>query len=159
MKKAHAAFTLTEAVMAIVVIGILAVVSAPFITTTLDAWMITSTDRQLIFGGRVALNRMEREIRQLKNITGTPASTALNFTDVYNQTIVYSQSGNSLMRNSDELTNLLNGTGGLVFRYYNATGGETSNVTLMRRVGIRLNLQLHNSTVSLDSLARFRNVQ
>ena len=103
--------------------------------------MTNKIERNLIFNARFAINRLAREIRQARNITLQPNSTWFNFTDVNNNTVIFYQSGNSLYRNSDELTNLLNSSNGLNLSYFDANGNNTTEIELMRRVGIKLNLK------------------
>lgn len=152
-------FTLIELVLAIVLLSILMAMSTPFIITTFEAWFATNAERNLVFNARLALNRVAREIRQAKNITAVPNSTWFNFTDINNESINFYQSGNSLYRNSNELTNLLAGSGGLNLTYYNATGSITSNISEMRSVAIKLNFELENRTLSVSSLVKFRNIK
>ncbi|MCM8779827.1 MAG: prepilin-type N-terminal cleavage/methylation domain-containing protein, partial [Candidatus Omnitrophica bacterium] len=63
-------FTLTEAIIVIVALAIIVAASVPFIAAVLDAWVFSKAERDMVFGGRLALNRMVREIRQIKNSTG-----------------------------------------------------------------------------------------
>jgi MSHA biogenesis protein MshO len=57
-------FTLIEVVMVIVLIGIIAGIMAPFITQSIDAYTATRSRTELVAKGRLALERISREVRQ-----------------------------------------------------------------------------------------------
>jgi MSHA biogenesis protein MshO len=58
------AFTLIEVVMVVVLIGIIAGILAPFITQSVRAYVDTQSRAELVARGRLALERINREIRQ-----------------------------------------------------------------------------------------------
>jgi MSHA biogenesis protein MshO len=57
-------FTLIEVIMVVVLIGIIAGVLAPFITQSVTAYSDTQSRSELVAKGRLALERLNREIRQ-----------------------------------------------------------------------------------------------
>lgn len=57
-------FTLIEVVMVVVLIGIIAGILAPFITQSVNAYSATRSRTDLVAKGRLALERINREVRQ-----------------------------------------------------------------------------------------------
>lgn len=155
--------TLIELVMVIVIVGILASASAMYIKETVDLWRFLSFRNELVSSGRMALVRMEREIRQIRNDTCVYRASAaeFNFTDMHNATINYRLSGNNLLRNSDVL---VSGVSNLTFIYYNETNQAIANPdvypdpTDIRRININLTIQSGTQTKALSSQAYPRNL-
>ena len=148
--------------MVIVILAIIVVASVPFITTVLDAWVFSKTERDMVFGSRLALNRMVREIRQIKNSTDyitTWSAAEFNFTDMNDNVIDYRQSNILLLRNANELASVLTNPGGLNFAYLDSSGFNTTVKTNIRMVRIRLNLTLGENNMLIESLAKFRNIE
>lgn len=150
--------------MVIVILAILVAASTPFITTVLNVWVSDRTERDIVFNARLALNRMVREIRQIKNSTDyitTWTGTEFNFTDIKNDTIDFRQSSGShlLLRNNDELTNMLSASNGLNFTYLDSSGNVAVQKRDIRMVRVILNLVSGENTISVESLARFRNIK
>ncbi|MFA5090847.1 MAG: prepilin-type N-terminal cleavage/methylation domain-containing protein [Candidatus Omnitrophota bacterium] len=152
-------FTLIELITVIVIIGIIIGMTAPFITTMLDAWVFNRTERDIVFSGRMSMNRMVREIRQIRNASSitTFTPTEFSFLKIDNTSITFGQSGNRLLFNSDELTNKLQNPGGLNFTYLDENASITGLLNNIRMVRIRLILESGDSSLDLESLARFRN--
>lgn len=153
-------FTLIELVMVIAIVGVIALVAAPFISTALDSWLFTQTERDIVFSARLAMNRMVREIRQIKNVASisTFTDTEFEFLDIDDTSINFQQSGNSLLRNSDELTNKLQNPGGLTFTYLDSDVNTTGTRDDIRMVRMKLVLVTGDSSITIQSLARFRNI-
>lgn len=153
-------FTLIELIMVIVLVGIIAGVITPFLANSFRYWVLTRSERDAIFSARLAINRMVREIREIKNVSSitvfTP--TQFTFTDINDNSIDFRQSGSSLMRNSYELSDKLQNPGGLTFTYLDQNGNVTAVQNDIRMVRIGLILQKGDATVTLESLARFRNL-
>lgn len=156
-------FTLIELIMVIVIVGIIAGVMTPFAANSFRYWALTRSERDAIFSSRLALNRMVREIRQIKNVASITTFTATQFayTDINNNTMNFQQSGNSLLRiyngASNELSNKLQSSGGLTFTYLDTNGAVTAVAANIRMVRIKLILQSGDAVVTTESLARFRN--
>jgi len=153
-------FTLTELVMVIVIVGVIAGLFAPLISAALDSWFFTKTERDVLFSTRLAMNRMVREIRQIKDTSSinTFTSAEFEFVDIDDNTINFQQSGTSLNRNSNELTDKLQNPGGLTFTYLDSDGAVTAVSTSVRMVRIKLILTSGDSSITIQSLARFKRV-
>ena len=100
--------TLIEMIIGIVIIGILAyVVSDAFIYSSRSV-LTANAAREATQSGRLALDRMVREIRNLPDLRCVAAadSRTFTFTDTTNNTVTFSWSGVAgapLMRNTDVL--------------------------------------------------------
>ena len=153
-------FTLIELILVIVTVGIIAAALTPFISSAVDSWFFTSTEREIVFSARLAMNRMVREIRQIKNTASitTFTSTAFSFQDINDTNINFQQTGSSLERNSYELTDKLQDPGGLEFTYLDSDGADPDTQDDIRMVRIKLILLLGDNSITIQSLARFRNV-
>lgn len=112
------AVTIIELVMVIVIVGILAGVSSMYIKETIDLWSFLTFRNEVVSGGRMALARMGREIRQIKDDLSVYTATAseFEFDDINSNRINYRLAGNNLMRNSDIL---VSGVNSFTFTYYN----------------------------------------
>ncbi|MCM8779828.1 MAG: hypothetical protein NC914_01585, partial [Candidatus Omnitrophica bacterium] len=82
-----------------------------------------------------------------------------NFTDMDGNNISFRQSNNLLLRNANELTDVLANPGGLSFAYLDSSGSDTSVKDNIRMVRIRLNLASGENNMLIESLARFRNIK
>jgi prepilin-type N-terminal cleavage/methylation domain-containing protein len=137
--------TLIETVMTIAIVGILAGGSMFYIRQVIDLWDFISFRSEIVSQGRMALMRMSREIRQIRNSTSilNANSNRFRFGDVNDVIIDYYFSGSSLMRNSDTQAS---GVRRVVFTYYNQTSQEIAvplvspQNTDIRRVKILLEI-------------------
>lgn len=153
-------FSLAEVVMVMVIIGVIVGMTAPFISTLLDSWLFNKNERDILFSARLAINRMVREIRQIKNVAtiATFSSTEFNFFKTDNTQVDFKQTGNSLLLNADELADKLEDPGGLGFTYMDSEGNITNIKDNIRMVRIRLTISSGDNTVTVESLARLRNI-
>lgn len=146
--------TLIELVMVIAIMGILAGLSAGYINQVVATWQTVSFRMETVSQMRGALDRMSREMRQIKNSTSVllAGASALRFNAVDNSTIVYNVSGTDLLRNN---TVLATGVTRLNFTYYNATGGLLANPAVspdptdIRRIAVALEVRSSGQNKSL----------
>lgn len=153
-------FTLIEMVLVTVILAAIAVMIAPFINVALDAWVVNKTERNLVFSARLATNRMVREMREIKDTDSitTFTETEFEFLDINDNTINYQQSSSLLLRNSDELATMLQDPGGLSFSYLDSSGNPTGTKSNIRMVRMTLTLISGDISITLESLAKLRNV-
>jgi len=159
-------FTLIELVIVILIIGIITGIVGSTLLGAIDAWTFKFNRTDLLLDGRLAMNRMVREIREVKNkakvTTADPSE--FSFENVGNVDITYSLSGTDLDRTEDETTNTLaEDVSDMTFTYLDSNGDtiETPTVapgaTDIRRVRINLTLTKNGENVYLQSESVPRN--
>jgi len=165
------AVTLIEIVMVIVIIGALSGGVAVFVNQGVDIWNFVTFRNDEVSQARVAIDRMVREIRQIKDKGSVFVATAndLSFTAYYDTNadgvsedvaIEYTLSGGNLLRNSDILSDHVSS---LAFQYYDtnsallATPQVSPGDTNMRRVVISLTVTSGDQQISMKSQVFPRN--
>lgn len=150
--------TLIETVVAMVLMGIIALVFFAYISEGFSAWFFVSGQKGLIFSGRAAINRMVRELKRIdKNDHISVFTTSeVDFIDVDNNSIVYSQEATRVRRNADVLVDNLLNPGGLVFKYLDSSGIETGTKSNIRAIRVRLTLVKGVNRYVVESAARLR---
>jgi len=153
-------FTLIELVIVIMVIGVIAGVVGYVLLTTVDAWTFKFNRSDLLWDGRLAVNRMVREIREVKraaNVT-TASASQFRFTDVSDVDIIYSRRSTDLNRTADGTANVLaENVSSLTFTYYDSSGNTIAapvvspGNTDIRRVRINLTFTKNGENVYLQS--------
>lgn len=152
-------FTLVELVIVITIVGIAAAVAGSMLLGTIDAWTFKFNRNDIIWDGRLAIDRMTREIRAVRDNTSvtTASSTQFRFTDAGNKDITYSLSSTDLNRTEDGVTNLIaENVSSLAFTYYDASESPiptptVSPTTDIRRIRINLTLTKNGQNVYLQS--------
>ena len=121
--------TLIETVMTIAIMGILSGVLVFSIKGVMDLWDFWSFRSETASQGRIAVIRMAREIRQVRNETAIliADSSRIQFSDTNNQTIDFLLSGTNLTRNGNVLAT---GITNLTFIYYNASSAQLTPLPL-----------------------------
>jgi len=165
MKK-EKGFTLIEVVIVITIVGIVSVIIGSMLLGVVKAWTFKINRNDILWDGRIVLNRITREIRTVKNNTSvtTASSSQFRFTDAGNKDITYSLSSTNLNRTENGTANLLAAdVSALTFTYYDATGTSiptpavSPSATNIRRVRINLTLTKNGQNVYLQSDASTKN--
>ncbi|MFA6349457.1 MAG: type II secretion system protein [Candidatus Omnitrophota bacterium] len=157
-------FTLIELVMVMVLVGILAGIGVPMLMQTVDAWSFNSQFQDnSVFSAIVAMNRMSREIRRLKDDASVTAATAsqFSFDDINSNAITFDLSGNTLMRNTDGLSDYVSS---LSFTYYDDNDAVIavpiiSPNTNIRRIQADLNVFSGSNTLDFQFSIRPQNLR
>lgn len=139
-------FTLIELVLVIILIGIIAgVIALPLLEGT-KGWFQATTRETITESGRVAMERMMREIRNTgRKADNTPcissaASSTFTFSDINGDltncnSTTFSLSGANIQRNG---INLSDNVQSLTFSYYDANNAPTAVAANVRRVVIEI---------------------
>jgi prepilin-type N-terminal cleavage/methylation domain-containing protein len=97
-------FTLIEIIVVIVVLAIVSAITIKFLTDSLRIYTMTVNQKTLLDEGKMALERMCRDIRDARSITGTTA-TSITFTrndatvqDGAGENIRFDLNGNTLRK-------------------------------------------------------------
>lgn len=158
-------YTLIELVIVLVTVGIVAAVGVPAMLQTGEAWSFASGFQDFaVQSSIVAMNRISREIRRLKDDASVVTANAsqFRFTDFENNDINYYLNGTTLMRNSDGLTDNVTG---LNFTYYDNNGNIIStpvvgpNDTDIRRIDVNLSLLAGTSTLNFRFQIKPQNIR
>jgi prepilin-type N-terminal cleavage/methylation domain-containing protein len=159
-------FTLVELVIVISVVGIISTIVGSMLLGAIDAWVFKFNRNDILWDGRLALDRMTREIRTIKNSTSvtTASSAQFRFTDTGNKDITYSLSSTNLNRTENGTANLLaENVSSLTVTYYNSSDAVIPSPTVspsatdIRRVRINLTLTKNGQNVYLQSDASTKN--
>ena len=159
-------FTLIELIVVITIVGIIAGVVGFVLFGAVDAWTFRFKRAGLLSDGRLAINRMVREIREVKDLTSviTANTSQFRFKDTDDTDITYSLNGSDLDRTEDAATNTLaENVSTLSFTYYDSNGSAIStpvvspSATDIRRVLIDLTLTKDGEDVYLESESVPRN--
>lgn len=155
IKSSGRAYTIFELVMVIVLVGIIFSVTAPLMIEVGRSWQIAYRRNNMSEDAMVALDRIAREIRQIKDTASVLVATgsAFQFIDVNSNNITFNLSGNYLMRNSDQLAGNVTV---LTFTYYDFAGAlipvpVLSPATDIRSVVIGLTFSLGGTSLNLES--------
>lgn len=159
-------FTLIELVIVITIVGIIAGVVGYILLATVQGWTFKVNRNDLLCDGRLAMNRMVREIREIKDLTSvvTASASQFRFIDIGNLDITYTLSSTNLNRTEDGTANLLaSNVSNLSFSYYDASGNTITiplvspSSTDIRRVRINMTLAKNGGNVYLQSDSKPRN--
>ena len=72
-------FALIELMAVIVLVGIIATFSAFFLTTGFNGYLNTKNTTEGALNAQMALDRISMELRNIRELTGTPSSTSLSY--------------------------------------------------------------------------------
>ena len=166
-------FTLLEAVLVIVIVGILAVViGRPLIQGSL-AWRAVSTRKDATQLARLGMDRMVRELRNTQaNANDTPnfneftAAPCVRFTDLSGTMVAFRLNGANIERATGAVTCATAGTSmvsnvtGFTITCYNGSNALvspcSSSPSTVRRLLLQTTVQVGTETVSLDSQVTLR---
>jgi len=160
-------FTLIEAIIVIVIIGILGGIGVPLTFELVDSSQYSLYRRDLSESADVILKRMSREIRRLKDDTSVliANSTTYRFIDIDNVTVQFQISGDQLNREYNGLTDSLAANiSSFGFSYFDDTGGVLPAplvnplATDIRFVAANMTLSWGNNSISYITSIRPRNV-
>jgi len=141
--------------------SILLMIFSTYISETVSAWSFVSNQKKLSSSTHSALFKMVKEIKRIKSNASitTYTSTEVEFIDIDDEIVNFSQSGEALVRNNDLLLNNLQTPGGLLISYLDANGGVATGTAEMRVVRIRLSTAKGKGKVVVESAARIRNLE
>lgn len=178
-RKDSAGFSAIELIAILTVLGIISVTAVTAEFGWMEGWRYASVRQDLMSEASVALNRMVREIRGIKDRASVITATAsrLNFTDTSGNPLDYNYVGTDLMRNTEVLAGNVTA---FRFRYFHhnianpvppvvtdilerdpgiAGQVETGTFTNIRLVTIEITLTRNGETVSLRTGVAPTNLQ
>lgn len=150
-------FTIIEIILSIVILGIIAGIGLPIIAEIGESQIIANRRNDLAESGRLAIDRLVREIRRIKDDTSvvTANSTVFQFIDIDDNTISFSLSSGVLRRTYNGTANDLAGdAASFNISYYDQSGSLISSpavspsATDIRRVRLNLGLEISGSEMN-----------
>lgn len=156
-------FTLIELIAVIVLSSFVFLTLAQGVLLTIRSWNIALSGTKLVGQNETAFSRMNREIRQIRNIDSLVSATSsqISFYDVNSSLITYQLSGNQLMRNQKAA---IDDVDSFQIQYLDknesiiATPIVSPQSTNVRAVRITMTVSPSDQPMVLKSLTRFRNV-
>ncbi len=155
----HKGFTLIELVMTMVLIGVIAYIVASAMSTGLKAYFTTDFRKEALDQARIAMERMTREIRNVKSNTdiSTANATTFTFVDTSGTTISFALNAGNINRTSGTTNTLATGISSAgIFTYVLSTGATTQSpvpaeILLIKRVKIDITATKNTESVTLQS--------
>lgn len=164
------AVTLIELVIAILIVGMLSLGLAKMITSGLKAWTSGQSRVDIADKGRVAMERMSRELRQAaRNTLTTMTANNIKFNVVLEGTtyiVEYKFAGGALQRSektsggaADDFVNIARNVNNLNIAYYDKAGAVTGTANNVRtvRVGLVMDMPSPEKDVTLQTEIQLRN--
>ena len=156
--KRYSGFTLIEFILVIAITGIIAGTAGLLLMegfqTSYKVVDIIKADWQ----ARIALERMTREMRLIRNKNSINISVPnqITFVTTRGETITYSRSGTNLMRNSQPLADNVSS---FTLTYFNVNKVPTAIANQVRFILIHLTIDNEGATYSFDTTVNPRNVR
>lgn len=153
--KGEKGFTLVELILAIVIVGIIAIAITAAFVPTMKVSVTVDTRKEALQGGRIAMERMLREIREARAISAGFTATSLTFTNAAGSTISYVVSGTSLQRNGTDLTCCVDT---ITLTYLKKDGSTATAPADVWRIQADLKVKVGDESVELRSEVNPRNI-
>jgi Tfp pilus assembly protein PilW len=163
------ALTLIEVILTLVILSIVIWIGIASMLSGIDTWSFFTQRKDILNDGRMALDRMLREIRMTKDTTSvtTANSTTFRFMDMNSNDIAFSINSGTINRTENGTTNgLLSNVSSLTFVYYDANDAVITtpvvvpSETDIRRIRVAISLSKGTSdTLNLQSDVSPRNLK
>lgn len=122
MRSSESGFSLLELIIVLTLSSIIAIVTSRIIYSQMDSVNTSMNGINASTQARVALERMARDLRNVASsasLLSTSTANKIDFVDSSGNSISYSLSGSTLLRNSDVLADNIQS---LTFNYYDKSG-------------------------------------
>lgn len=153
--KHRAGFTLVEMIMVIVIMGAIFALGGMVLGRAFESYKLTRDATDVGWQGRIALERIARELRDIRSATAsdlTIAPTSISFVGANASSVCFYQGGTGgiqLMRSdgtcggatAQPLADNLLITGGLGFGFFDNAGATTAAVSSVYYVAVTISVQ------------------
>lgn len=162
-------FTLIEIVLTIVLVGIVAGVAAVIIMQGTSAYSTGRSRLEAHEQARFALERMSREVRQIRSRAAAPVddiitmtATNLEFIDVNGTQVGFRLNGGIMERRENAgawqvLATGITAPGGALFTYFDAAGAAGASQAALWNIGIELAAAQEQESLTLRTVVHPRN--
>jgi prepilin-type N-terminal cleavage/methylation domain-containing protein len=165
--KGRKGFSLIEFIIVITVLAVITSLAISLLVAIADAWVLHRQRRQMTEAGQIAIDRMAREIRRVRdrNSFTTAAASSLRFTDIDSTDITFDLSGTTLRRTLGGVTinPLADNVSALTFTYYDSAGATLSapvaTPSNIRRIQVDITFTYSGSNFYLRSQVAPRRIQ
>ncbi len=139
-----------------VVLSVLCMLALPIINAGFNGYLVQKSLREANWQGRLALERITREIASLPSSESITLATtsALSFTDNTNTSVRYELVGTRLERNH---LSLAEGVQSVHFFYGDSNGEATTVIQNIRYVSILFTVIENNMSFTFDRVVALRN--
>jgi prepilin-type N-terminal cleavage/methylation domain-containing protein len=161
--EAQSGFSLAELLVACAMVGVVLAGTFVALQSGESAFQYSTGKVEVQQNGRVALDRMIRDLRTGSSVTAaTPTSISFIYTDETNAavTVTYSLAGTSLQRNqtnpvpaAPQPETVIGGVNTFALVYYDNTNAVTTTVANIRVVDVRLITQSETTGLASYNLA------
>lgn len=150
-------YTLVEAVLTIVVLSIIGLSTSVVIIESMKVYARTAPALEASYQARLAIEHLQRDIRNLGDPTSitTFTPTAFTFVDASGSTIAYGVSGGDLTRDGDLLAR---GVSAFAFRYWRKDGAPATVPGDLELVEADLTVQVAGQEQRLFAVVSPRNL-
>ncbi len=155
------AVTLTEVIVVIVIIGIVASILGTVLRQVTLSYQMQEMNNETAWQARIALFRIERELGEATEIVSGSSTTSLNFTSPQTgNTVIYQRVGTALTRQENGGTSraLAEHVTGFTVGGLNSSFASTSTLSEIRCVTIALTVSYRGQTIPLNSVVCPRNL-
>lgn len=158
-------FTMVEMIIVIVVIGAIFAVGALVLGRAFESYALTQKTTDVDWQGRVAMERMVRELRQIRSATPSDlvfSGTEIRFNDIDANPVCFRLSGTTLQRDTEgpaaacgsvnppdpqPLADNVVATTGLNFYYYQQDGSVAISADQVYYITVRLAVSENTNTI------------
>ncbi len=162
MMQTQHGFSLIELIMVILIVGIIAGMSALLVSQGFNAFFNSEDILDANSQGQLAMQRMARDIQLIRSPAdiSTATSGQLSFTDINNNTVSYVLSGSNLNLTKNANTQTLAiGVNGLTFTYYDQNGTTPpASTAVTRYIKVTLIVTQNNVNYTLATAIYPRNL-
>lgn len=160
MKKSVVGFTVIELILVMVIVGIVAAASSTFLLKASQASHLAPALVEVDNAARFAVISLQRELQNIRSNTSSDISNAqtntITFIDTSNNTITYSLSGATIMRNG---FTFLEQVSAFSFTYLDAQGAVTNTVSNIQYIqfSFTVTVSAQNDSQTFGSAVYLRN--
>ncbi len=151
-------FTLIELILGVVLLGIVSLALTSAFVPTMQTSVSVDTRKDALQNARLAMERMLREIREVRSITAGFTATNLTFTGPANIPVTYSWSGvvqDPLRRDADDLACCVQS---FALTYLKKDGSAATAPAEVWRIQADLQVMVGGEKVELRSEVNPRNI-